>query len=87
MVTIKHISDFEEWSVRLMWSCSRVRKNWIECRAVRGAVLAAVGVLVITGLALSSAWAQAPQKTEVYFAQGQAMYYPNDLPRSQMEAI
>jgi len=87
MVTIKHISDFEEWSVRLMWSCSRVGKNWIECRAVRGAVLAAVGVLVITGLALSPAWAQAPQKTEVYFAQGQAMYYPNDLPRSQMEAI
>jgi nucleotide-binding universal stress UspA family protein len=46
-----------------------------------------MGVVIFTGLALSSAWAQAPQKTEVYFAQGQAMYYPNDRPRSQMEAI
>lgn len=29
---------------------------------------------------------QPPQKTEVFFAQGQAVYYPDDRPRSQAEA-
>jgi hypothetical protein len=44
-------------------------------------------LLLIAGFALRAAFAQAPQKTEVYFTQGQAMFYPNDRPRSQLEAI
>lgn len=44
------------------------------------------GLLLVAGLFLNPAWAQPPWKTEVFFAQGQAIYYPEDRARSQSEA-
>ncbi len=75
---------------RMMRGCGRVEKRPVEPRTDREVVFVAMSVFVMIGLALmalTSAWAQAPQKTEVYFVQGQAMYYPDNLSRSQEEAI
>jgi hypothetical protein len=71
----------------MMRGCGRVGKCPVEPRTDRDVVFVAMSVFVMIGLALTSAWAQAPQKTEVYFVQGQAMYYPDNLSRSQEEAI
>lgn len=43
-------------------------------------------LLIVTGLSAHSAMGQPPQKNEVFFSQGQAMYYPSDTSRSQLEA-
>ncbi|MCU0586759.1 MAG: hypothetical protein MUF52_01265 [Syntrophobacteraceae bacterium] len=45
-----------------------------------------MGWLLLTGFLPNPLWAQPPQKTEVFFAQGRSMYHPNDRPRSQLEA-
>jgi hypothetical protein len=41
---------------------------------------------MIVGFFSNVALAQPPQKSEIYFSQGQAVYYADDLPRSRLEA-
>lgn len=57
-----------------------------ELRRASGKLLGAAGLLLMAILFLNPAWAQPPRKTEVFFAQGQAIYYPEDKARSQSEA-
>ena len=59
------------------------RREWGKAS---GGIPGLFGLLALAGLFLQPAYAQPPQKTEVFFAQGQAIYYPDDQPRSQSEA-
>jgi hypothetical protein len=53
---------------------------------IRQRALLCLCLLILASLAAHPAMGQPPQKTEIFFSQGQAMYYPDDTSRSQLEA-
>lgn len=58
-----------------------------DCRSgASWRALTGIWLLMIVAFPCSMAPAQPPQKSEIYFSQGQALYYADDLPRSRLEA-